>query len=74
MKDEEWWLHLYVMFSRATCMDDLLLLRPPPRSILEAGPPESVRRALERFEAKAADSTAVAIQLAASLGFALDLR
>ena len=28
--DEQWWLHLYVMLSRTTCMEDMLLLRPPP--------------------------------------------
>ena len=36
-KDAEWWLHLYVMFSRATCLADMLLLRPPPRALLEKG-------------------------------------
>ena len=40
--DEQWWLHLYVMFSRATCMEDMLLLRPPPRGHWESGPPASV--------------------------------
>ena len=27
MGDDDWWLHLYVMMSRATRLDDLLLLR-----------------------------------------------
>ena len=27
--DDHWWLHLYVMLSRVTCLEDLLLLRPP---------------------------------------------
>ena len=48
-KDADWWLHLYVMFSRATCMGDMLLLRPPPRELLEAGPPADVKAALEQF-------------------------
>ena len=38
-QDSDWWLHLYVLFSRVTCMADMLLLRPPPRELLEAGPP-----------------------------------
>ena len=33
--DDEWWLNLYVMFSRVTRMADMLLLRPPPRQLLE---------------------------------------
>ena len=24
--DDQWWLHLYVMFSRATCLEDMLLM------------------------------------------------
>ena len=48
---------MYVMFLRATCMADLLLLRPPPRELLEAGPPADVKAALEQFESKIADST-----------------
>ena len=71
MKDDVWWLHLYVMFSRATCMEDMLLLRPPPRELLEAGPPAHVRRALERFEQKIADSTEAAAELAKVMGMPL---
>ena len=48
--DDDWWLNLYVMFSRATKMEDMLLLRPPPRTLLERGPPAAVREALQRFE------------------------
>ena len=32
--EDEWWLNLYVMFSRVTKMEDMLLLRPPPRTLL----------------------------------------
>ena len=71
MTEDDWWLHLYVMFSRATCMEDMLLLRPPPRELLEAGPPQSVRRALERFEDRIAASTTAAIALASAFGIAL---
>ena len=67
-KDADWRLHLYVMFSRATCMEYMLLLRPPPREILEAGPPASVREALQRFEQQIAQSKEDALALAGMLG------
>ena len=66
--DDQWWLHLYVMFSRATCMEDMLLLRPPPREFLERGPPASVREALEGLERKIAESTEAAATLCAAMG------
>ena len=66
--DDQWWLHLYVMFSRATCMEDMLLLRPPERAMIERGPPEHVRKALEGFEQKINSSTEAAAALAASMG------
>ena len=71
MSDEQWWLHLYVMFSRATRMRNMLILRPPPRDILERGPPASLRKALEEFDKTAVNSRAAAEQLAAELGFVL---
>ena len=71
LKDADWWLHLYVLFSRATCMEDMLLLRPPPRQVLEAGPPAEVQAALQQFEAKIRDSTQAAAALAETLGFQL---
>jgi hypothetical protein len=67
-KDADWWLHLYVMFSRVTCMEDMLLLRPPPRVLLEAGPPVEVKSALAQFERKITDSTQTAASLADRLG------
>ena len=66
--DEQWWQHLYVMFSRATCMEDMLLLRPPPREFLERGPPASVREALEGLERKIAEITDAAATLCAAMG------
>ncbi len=70
-KDEDWWLHLYVLLSRATRMEDMLLLRPPPRAFLEGGPPASVRKALHLFERRIAESTKSAITLAERMGMAL---
>ena len=69
--DNEWWLNLYVMLSRATKMEDMLLLRPPPRELLERGPPASVREALQRFEAREEQTIAAAIELARRYKFAL---
>ena len=66
--DEQWWLHLYVMFSRATYMEDMLLLRPPPTEFLERGPPASVCEALEGLEQKIAESTEAAATLCAEMG------
>ena len=71
MSDEMWWLHLYVMFSRATCMRNMLILRPPAREFLERGPPASLRKALQEFDKRAVDSRTEAEQLAAELGFVL---
>ena len=65
MKDADWWLHLYVMFSRATCMADMLLLRPPPRKLLEGGPPPAVKKALEKFEERQTATVQKALELAA---------
>ena len=56
MSDDNWWLNLYVMFSTVTQMSDLLLLRPPPREILQRGPPSNVKNQLERFETRMAAS------------------
>ena len=71
MQDADWWLHLYVMFSRATCMESMLLLRPPPRELLEAGPPPSVKRALNRFDETIAASVQAATELADAFGIRL---
>ena len=60
---------MYAMFSRATCMEDMLLLRPPPREFPERGPPASVRDALEGLKRKIADSTDAAAALCAQMGF-----
>ena len=65
--EDAWWLNLYVMFSRVTRMDDMLLIRPPPRELLERGPPVSVRDALKRFESTELDTVAEAVLLAQRL-------
>ena len=69
--DDEWWLNLYVMYSRVTKMEDMLLLRPPPRTLLERGPPASVREALQRFEQTEKHTVADAEILAQRFGILL---
>ena len=59
------------MFSRVTRMADMLLLRPPPRTLLERGPPASVREALQRFEKTERDTVADAVLLAQRIGISL---
>lgn len=71
MSDESWWFHLYVMFSRATCMRDMLLLRPPPKELLERGPPRAILHSLERFIDLEQKSVAEAEQLCKEFGIVL---
>ena len=65
--DDDWWLELYVMLSRATRLEDLLLVRAPPSSFLLRGPPADLKRQLDRFaeraEACRVSAAAVAVEL-----------
>ena len=47
--DDDWWLDLYVMLSRATRIEDLLLLRAPPLSFFHQGPPKTLAKQLAKF-------------------------
>ena len=71
MSDEVWWFHLYVMFSRATRMRDMLLLRPPPKELLERGPPKAILQALQRFLDLERTSVEEAAQLCREFGINL---
>ena len=64
-------LNLYVMFSRVTRMEDMLILRPPSRELLEKGPPTALREALRRFERVEHDTVAKAEDLAVKSGLQL---
>ena len=68
MDDDVWWLHLYVMFSRATRMSDMLLLRSPPRALLERGPPANVQIQLQRFAERAGICREGALRIARDFG------
>ena len=66
--DEDWWLDLYVMLSRATRLDDLLLLRPPELEFFLNGPPKSLKKQLAMFARRTAGCRKKAAELADELG------
>ena len=72
--DDDFWLHLYVMLSRATDLDDILLTRAPPVEFLLKGPPESLARTLRTFAARTNSCGLEARRLAAELGLESFLR
>ena len=51
-EDDDWWLDLYVMLSRATRLEDLLLMRAPDLSFFAKGPPKTLRMQLAKFAAR----------------------
>ena len=57
----------------ATKMEGMLLLRPPPRALLEQGPPASMRAALQAFRKREKRSVADAVLLAQRFGYTLQL-
>ena len=67
--DDDWWLDMYVMLSRATRLEDLLLMRAPPPSFLLQGPPASLRKQLQKFALRTEACRRRAEELAAELGF-----
>ena len=71
MSDDNWWLNLYVMFSRVTRMSDMLLLRPPPRKLLERSPPANIQEQPDIFAQGIENSTVHAEELARQLSFEL---
>jgi hypothetical protein len=48
-EDDDWWLDLYVMLSRATRLQDLILLRAPPLEFFHKGPPKTLQKQLAKF-------------------------
>ena len=49
MEDDDWWLDLYVMLSRATSLDDLLLVRAPDLEFFLKGPPRNLTKQLSKL-------------------------
>ena len=75
MTDDIWWLNVYVMLSRATRMDLLLLLGLDDRvkALLENSPPDYVREKIRQLQSKAAKSEATIEALAGSFGIVTTL-
>ena len=70
MDDDNWWLHLYVMMSRAITLDDLLLMRAPGPEFLLRGPPQDLKRKLRIFANRVESGRVVAETLAHNLNLA----
>ena len=65
---DDWWLDLYVMLSRATKLEDLLLLRAPDLEFFAQGPPKTLRQQLRKFAKRTEACRKQAEQLAKELG------
>ena len=68
MEENDYCLHLYVMLSRATRLDDLLLVRAPPVEFLKNGPPKDLVRQLHVFATRTDACRETAARLATELG------
>ena len=62
------WLHLYVMLSRATTSDNLLMIRAPGLEFLSRGPPVDLAARLRTFGVRTERCREEAAKLAHSLG------
>ena len=70
MKDDIWWLNIYVMLSRATRLENLILLglNDNIKTLLEDGPPTYVREKIQELLAKANRAEPKIAKLARSFG------
>ena len=68
-ENDDWWLDLYVMLSRATRLEDLLVIRAPPVDFLLQGPPSSLKRQLQKLATRTSDGRKAAATIAKDLGF-----
>ena len=66
--DDDWWLDLYVMLSRATRLEDLLLIRAPDLEFFAKGPPKTLCQQLVKFAKRTEDCRAEAERIAKELG------
>ena len=73
MTDDIWWLNVYVMLSRATSLSNLLLvgLTNKVKELLEAGPPQYVKKKIQTLQRKAASTQKRAEKKAKELNFTL---
>ena len=65
-----YWLHMYVMLSRATCAENLLMIRDPGLDFLKQGPPPDLKARLRSFDTRTMRCRASCEQLAQDLGLA----
>ena len=68
-EDDDWWFDLYVMLSRATRIEDLLLMRAPSSEFLRRGPPPGLQKQLLKFAKRTADCRKAAETLLKELAF-----
>jgi hypothetical protein len=61
MGDDAAWLNLYVLLSRATALEKLLVWHLPGREMMERGPPESLAAVLQMLNEKS-DRMAATVQ------------
>ena len=73
-EDDDWWLDLHVMLSRATRLEDLLLLRAPDLDWLAKGPPKTLRQQLAKFAKRTNACRKEAEKIARELGLDALLR
>ena len=71
---DDYWLHMYVMLSRATSLRDILLIRAPDATFLLQGPPRELKKRLQMFQARVAKCSKYALSIANQLGFQTFLR
>ena len=69
-KIDDLWLHLYVMLSRATTVDNLLMIRDPGLDFLARGPPADLAARLRAFSSRTEKCRKEAEKLAGELGLA----
>ena len=69
-EDDDWWLGLYVMLSRASRLEDLLLMRAPDLSHFATGPPKTLRTQLAKFASRTNACRKQAEKIAEELGLA----
>ena len=65
---DNWWLHLYVMLSRATSARDIVLVRAPDVDFLTQGPPADLAARLRTFQSRTAACRNEALRIARDLG------
>jgi len=68
-ENDDYWLDLYVMLSRATRLQDLLMMRAPPAETLLQGPPASLKKQLQKVARRTQTCRNEAMRLAHELGF-----